>query len=92
LVERIDRNPKALAAELERQITDQDRARWVKGSIEDWVMEGHRLAQAVAYGDLGTENPVPITSTYEKQADAVIEIQLERAGVRLGDLLNQALR
>ena len=27
------------------------------GTIEDWVMEGHRLAQTVAYGDLGSGNP-----------------------------------
>jgi hypothetical protein len=38
---------------------------------------GHRLAQTVAYGDLGGENPAIITSTYEKQADSAIEIDLE---------------
>jgi len=36
-------------------------------------MEGHRLAQTVAYGDLGTENPAPITSAYEKNADYPID-------------------
>jgi nuclease S1 len=44
--------PQALAAELERRITPQDRAEWKKGTIEDWAMEGHRLAQRVAYGGL----------------------------------------
>ena len=92
VLERIDRNPQALAAELERRITDQDRAAWSKGSIEDWVMEGHRLAKTVAYGDLSTENPAPITAAYEKQADSVIEIQLEKAGVRLAYVLNSALQ
>ena len=92
LIERIDRNPQALATELERRITDHDRATWVKGSIEDWVMEGHTLAQGVAYGDLGTENPAVISPEYERRADLVIEIQLEKAGVRLADLLNHALR
>jgi len=92
LIERIDRDPHALAAELQRRITDQDRATWVKGSIEDWVMEGHRLAQTVAYGDLGTENPAPITAAYEKEADPVVETQLGKAGVRLAYLLNEALR
>jgi hypothetical protein len=51
----------------------------VQWSIEDWVMEGHKLAQSVAYGDLGSENPAPITATYEQQADPVIELQLEKA-------------
>ena len=51
-----------------------------KGTIEDWVPEGHRFSQSVAYGDLGNENPAPITPDDERQADPVIELQLERAG------------
>jgi hypothetical protein len=47
------------------------------------MMEGLRLAQTVAYGDLSNENPTPITPAYEEQADAVIEPQLEKAGVKL---------
>jgi hypothetical protein len=92
LLEHINRNPEALATELESHITAQDRAEWVKGSIEDWVLEGHRLAQTVAYGDLGSENQSPITPAYERQADPVIELQLEKAGVRLAHLLNAALK
>jgi hypothetical protein len=92
LIDHINRNPEALAAELESKITPQDRAAWEKGTIEDWALEGHRLAQTVAYGDLGTENPAPITPAYEQQADPVIELQLEKAGVRLAFLLNGALR
>jgi hypothetical protein len=78
----------ALARELESRITPQDRAEWTKGTIEDWVMEGHRLAQTVAYGDLGSDSPAPITSACEDQADPVIELELEKAGVRLAYLLN----
>jgi hypothetical protein len=73
-------------------ITAEDRAEWVKGSIEDWVMEGHRLAQTVAYRDLGGDNPAPITLAYERQADPVIEVQLEKAGVRLSPALALALQ
>jgi hypothetical protein len=91
LLEHINRNPEALAAEMESKITAQDRAAWTKGSIEDWVMEGHRLAQTVAYGDLGNGDPAPITPAYEQQADRVIETQLEKAGVRLAYLLNTDL-
>ena len=82
LLERVNRNAEALAADLESRITPQDRAGWTKGSIEDWVMEGHRLAQTVAYGDLGGENPASITTAYERQADPVVELQLEKAGVK----------
>jgi hypothetical protein len=69
LLQHINRNPLALAAELESHITAEDRAEWVKGSIE-----GHRLAQTVAYADLGSENPSPITPAYECQAEPVIEL------------------
>ena len=86
VLEQISHNPEALAAELESRITPQDRAEWTKGSIEDWVMEGHRLAQTE-----GSESPAVIAPAYQRQADPVIELQLEKAGVRLGYLLNAAL-
>jgi hypothetical protein len=98
---------------LESRITPQDKAEWQKGSIEDWVMQGHRLSRdvswhghpgheltragrpchvrAVAYGNLSSENPAPITPAYGRQADAAIELQLEKAGVRLGYLLDANL-
>jgi hypothetical protein len=91
LLEDISRRPESLAAELESRITRQDQAEWVKGTFEDWVMAGHRLAQTVAYGDLGAENPAVIEGTYERQADPVIETQLEKAGVRLAYLPNANL-
>jgi hypothetical protein len=87
----INRNPAEFAAELKSRITPQDLAEWRKGSIEDWVMEGHRLAQTAAYGDPSRENPAPITPEYERQADPVIELQLEKAGVRLAYLLDASL-
>jgi hypothetical protein len=62
-------------------MTNEDRAAWTKGSIEDWVLEGHRLAQTVAYGDLGSQNPAVVGPDYKRQAEPVIETQLEKAGV-----------
>jgi hypothetical protein len=56
------------------------------------ILEGHKLAQSVAYRGLGTENPAPMTAGCEKQADPVIETQLEKAGVRLAYVLNSALQ
>jgi hypothetical protein len=91
LLQHINRNPSVLAVELEGRITPQDRAEWVQGSIEEWALEGHRLAQRVAYGDLGNGNPAMITPAYEHEADPVIETQLEKAGVRLAYLLNSDL-
>jgi hypothetical protein len=45
----------------------------------------------VAYGDLSNDNPSPNTPEYERQAELVIELQLEKAGVRLAYLLNANL-
>jgi len=92
LLEHINRDPAELAEELEKRITAQDVADWEKGTVLDWANEGHHLAQAVAYGDLGDESPAPITAAYEKQADPAIEVQLERAAVRLAWLLNLVLK
>jgi hypothetical protein len=91
MLEQIKRNPEVLATELESKITREDRAAWEQGSIDDWVLEGHRLAKTVAYGDLGHDDPAVITPEYEKQADPVIEMQLEKAGVRLAFVLNEVL-
>ena len=66
--------------------------RRVQWTIEDRVPDGHRFAQTVAYVDLGRENPAPITAAYEQQAEPVIELRLEKAGVRLAHLLNNALQ
>lgn len=88
LLENINRNEQDLAAGLALHITNGDRAAWAKGSIEDWVLEGHRLAQTVAYGDLGSQNPAVIGPDYERQAEPLIETPLEKAGVRLAHLLN----
>jgi len=40
---------------------------------------------------LSNDNPSPINSQYERQAEPVIELQLEKAAVRLAHLLNDAL-
>ena len=91
LLAQIDRNPRELATDLEGQITPRERARWDKGSLADWALEGHRLAQSIAYGDLGAGDSLAVTPRYERQADRAVETQLEKAGVRLAYLLNQRL-
>jgi hypothetical protein len=92
LLQHITRDPEALAAQLESRITPQETADWAKGTLADWVMEGHRLAQTVAYGDLGSENPAPITEEYERHAEPAVELQLEKSGVRLAYLFDTALK
>ncbi len=92
LLEQINRNAEAFAAQLESRITQQDRGEWIKGSVADWALQGHRLAQTVCYKGLGSGRPPTITSAYEHKAYPVIEIQLEKGGVRLAYLLDEALK
>jgi hypothetical protein len=72
LLEHINRDPQALATDLERNITPQEKAKWQKGGIQEWVLQGHRLAQSTAYGDLSPGDPAVIGSEYKRQADPVI--------------------
>jgi nuclease S1 len=92
LVEAINRDPDALAAELASHITRREIAAWQAGSIEDWVMESHRLAETVAYRPYWRLGPAVLDAAYDQRAEAVIEVQLEKAAVRLAYLLNQRLK
>jgi nuclease S1 len=82
-----------LAEELGRRITPAEREAWAKGTVEDWAIESHRLAREVAYKSLPT-GPPPVTlgQAYLDAAAPVVQTQLEKAGIRLTFLLNQALR
>ena len=91
MLEHISRNLQALAEDLENRITVQNVAEWHSGRVLDWENEAHQFARTVAYGDLSADNPAPITAAYEQRADRAIEIQLEKARVRLAWLLNKVL-
>jgi S1/P1 Nuclease len=91
LVQEIDRDPQTLAARLDRETTAQEREAWRSGSIEDWVLESHRLAEKVAYRRAWALGPAVLNQDYDERARSVICVQLERAAVRLAWLLNQRL-
>jgi hypothetical protein len=69
--------------------------KWSQGTIYDWAEEAHKAAQKVVYGKLpkvAAGAAEPIDSVYEKKADALIRIQVEKAGARLARVLNEALQ
>jgi hypothetical protein len=71
------------------------RKKFAKGSVSDWAEQAHKLAQQMVYGRLPNAAPgAPLTigADYERRADAVIELQIERAGARLAAVLNQDLQ
>jgi hypothetical protein len=84
-------------------ITPEARAAWSQGSLADWTRQSWALSRSVTYvglpaladGCLGprdTNVVVPIPDAYATAALPVIRMQVERAGVRLGVLLDRALR
>jgi nuclease S1 len=80
-----------LAELLSSRITPAEKARWVKGSLEDWAMESHQMARNVAYKDLSAGSPPDLGQAYVDAATPGVEEQLEKAGIRLADILNQIL-
>jgi hypothetical protein len=90
LVQEINPDPRALAAELGREITPQERASWQAGDISAWVLESHRLAQT-AYRRIWMFGPPILSSSYDDHAKVIVKLQLEKAAVRLAWLLNQRL-
>lgn len=61
-----------------------------RGTVDDWLWESHDEARA-AYAGLPDERPAPLGEAYLQAAGPVISKQIERAGVRLAKLLNEAL-
>ncbi|HEY6293872.1 MAG TPA: S1/P1 nuclease [Terriglobia bacterium] len=91
LLQHINGDERSFSRELQGRITDEEQESWKQGSVADWALEAHRLAQTAVYRPLGRKNPAVISSAYERQADPVVELQLERAGTRLAYVLDQNL-
>jgi hypothetical protein len=71
------------------------RKKLAKGTVSDWAEQAHKLAQQMVYGKLpqaAPGAPLMIGADYERQAGAVIELQIERAGARLAAALNLDLQ
>ena len=69
--------------------------KWAKGTVEDWAEQNHKIAQKITYGKLpkvAAGTPEPIDADYEKSADRVVQLQIEKAGARLARVLNEALQ
>lgn len=83
------------AKRLDGKIADADRKAWCEGQPKDWALEGHALARKHVYAAIPTDWPLDgkafvIDAEYIKQATPVVERQLQRAGVRLAKILNEA--
>lgn len=84
-------NPTEIAAALRARISAEQRRVWCHGSPTTWANEAHALARG-AYANLPEGQPKAVGLPYYEAALPVIEIQLERAGVRLACAVRDALQ
>jgi S1/P1 Nuclease len=81
---------RSYALQLVREITPAKRRRWSRGDPVSWANESHRIAARVIYKLLPHGGTLP--DSYGNEALPIVNEQLERAGVRLGMVLNTSLR
>ena len=83
------------ADRLDGQINREQRKAWAGGDPKSWIMDAHKLAREHAYADIPEmgpgAKPFALTEKYLDDNTEVVRGQLQRAGVRLAQVLNKAL-
>lgn len=87
----VQRDERGYALKLIKRIKPGEIVKWQSGPIVDWANESHALAARVIYGEL-QHTPGTLPDNYEHAALAIVNEQLEKAGIRLAELLNTAVR
>ena len=89
-----------VAALLASQITDDEKSRWRKGPVSQWMKQSYDLAVKLAYSPLPgfacaaegfAAQALTLPESYVTQAVASIPEQLKKGGLRLAAMLNRAL-
>jgi hypothetical protein len=77
-------------------LADDRRKEYQKGTVEDWILEGNKLAREKVYKDKGEKIPVDgthaLSEAYVKEGGEVVDAQLVKAGVRLAQFLNDTFK
>ena len=96
-VGRLGRSAEDVSRDLIAGISEDDRRAWSGGSPADWAKESFRIARDDVYAPLHARVADPggaimLDARYETDAVNIAARQLQRAGLRLARLLNDALR
>ena len=85
-------DPQTVADHLLATLPAGDAQAWASGSPRDWAMESFAAARDFAYGRLPPpqQGVRPLTTAYVHDAKKVVAQQLQKAGLRLAAVLNQA--
>ena len=78
-----------LASRLIRQINASQRQKWASGSIDDWVFKSYDIAKSRIYPGFpaGPVSAFALPRNYYAEMRPVVDLQLEKAGVRLARVL-----
>jgi hypothetical protein len=89
--------PAAFAAKLRTTITPAQKRAWEKGDARAWALETFAVGKATTYSIKTTPGcdpnvaPITLPDGYEALARQTIALQLQKAGVRMAKVLNDAL-
>jgi len=78
-------------------LTDDKRKEYQKGTLEDWILEGNKLAREKVYKDKGEKiptegGPYKLSDAHMKDGGEVVDVQLVKGGVRLAQFLNDTFK
>jgi hypothetical protein len=86
-------DPLDYAAKLNKRITDNEAERWRGGSVLQWAVASNKLAVNSVYAGVAVDGePTHLDKDYVEKGRKVIDDQLARAGIRLAEILNEALK
>jgi hypothetical protein len=82
---------RSYALSLARSISPAEVEQWRSGTPADWADDSYGIARNLIYG-VWPHSPGVLPPSYEEKAIYVVQVQLEKAGVRLAQVLNETLR
>lgn len=89
-------DPRELATVLEKSIIPENKFAWPKGDEKDWAFESYQIAKTQIYPGMDpgpqdyTDKPLP--GDYYSKMRPIVDLQLEKAGIRLAFVLNEILK
>jgi hypothetical protein len=95
-VRRLGAHSDDVARRLIAQISSRERRDWSSGSTKDWTEQSFEIGKSHVYGRLAAAaapagSDIALDDAYMIDAERIVEMQLQRAGLRLARLLNRAL-
>jgi len=79
------------ARQLNRSITPENKKRWVGGTPDDWSNESRALVLDIGYR-LEFSKGRELSLDYIRVGRKIVEERLQRAGIRLAEMLNRLLK